>query len=360
MKVRNDYYGDGNNIMKVVFGAGGTGGHLYPAIAIADKLKASNIDVLFLISNNGMDKSILESAGYSNFIEQKVSGFMGKSIFDKIRSIFSLIGSVKDIYKYVSKGDKVIVMGGFVSAPVAVLAKLKGVDLYLHEQNKVMGLVNTVFARMSKKVFLSFTLLNKSFKRSVLTGNPVRDIFYNISTKTKYSSTILVFGGSQGSKIINKTIIGSIDELLKKDRKIIHITGRKLYDECINLYGDKLDKYKNILSILSYADNISDYISDADIIISRAGSGSIFEIVSSRRIGLFIPFKLSAKNHQYHNAKDVVDKGIGVMLEEDLLNCESLNRTIIEIEDNYISYMNEINKEKVIHSADIIVSEVLN
>jgi UDP-N-acetylglucosamine--N-acetylmuramyl-(pentapeptide) pyrophosphoryl-undecaprenol N-acetylglucosamine transferase len=80
------------------------------------------------------------------------------------RSIFSLLLSVKDIYKYVSKGDKVIVMGGFVSAPVAVVAKLKGVDLYLHEQNKVMGLVNSVFAKMSKKVFLSFLLFNASIK----------------------------------------------------------------------------------------------------------------------------------------------------------------------------------------------------
>ncbi len=346
--------------MKVVFGAGGTGGHLYPAIAIADKLKASNIEVLFLISNNGMDKSILESAGYNNYIEQKVSGFMGKSIILKLRSVFSLILSVKDIYKYVSKGDKVIVMGGFVSAPVAVVAKLKGVDLYLHEQNKVMGLVNSIFARMSKKVFLSFTLFNKSLKRSVLTGNPVREIFYSIPSKDKYSSTILVFGGSQGSKIINKTVISSIDELIKNDRKIIHITGRKLYDDCIGLYGDKIDKYKNILNVLSYADNISEYISNADIIISRAGSGSIFEIVSSRRIGLFIPFKLSAKNHQYHNAKDIVDKGLGVMLEEDKLSRDSLDKAIIEIENNYLSYMSRINQELVIHSADIIVSEVFN
>ena len=346
--------------MKVVFGAGGTGGHLYPAIAVADKFRALDIEVLFLISNNGMDKNILESAGYSNYIEQKVSGFMGKSMFNKIRSIFSLLLSVKDIYKYVSKGDKVIVMGGFVSAPVAVVAKLKGVDLYLHEQNKVMGLVNSVFAKMSKKVFLSFLLFNKCIKRSVLTGNPVRDIFYTIPKKTEYSSTILVFGGSQGSRIINKTVISSIDELIKTDRKIIHITGRKLYDECIGLYGDKIDKYKNKLYILSYADNISDYISDADIIISRAGSGSIFEIVSSRRIGLFIPFKMSAKNHQYHNAKDVVDKGLGLMLEEDLLNGESLNKAIIEIEGNYNSYMDRVNKEQIIQSADIIVSEVLN
>ena len=346
--------------MKIIFGAGGTGGHLYPAIAVADKLKALNIEVLFLISNNGMDKNILESAGYSNYIEQNVSGFMGKSIGDKVKSIFSLILSVKDIFKCVSKGDKVIVMGGFVSAPVAVVAKLKSVDLYLHEQNKVMGLVNSIFAKMSKKVFLSFLLFNKCIKRSVLTGNPVRDIFYSIPKKEKYGSTILVFGGSQGSRIINMSVINSIDELVKNDRKIIHITGKKLYDECIDLYGDKLNRYKNMLSVLSYADKISDYISNADIIVSRAGSGSIFEIVSSRRIGLFIPFKMSAKNHQYHNAKDVVDKGLGVMLEEDLLNSESLNKSIIEIEENYKSYMDKINKEKVVHSADIIVSEVLN
>ncbi len=346
--------------MKVIFGAGGTGGHLYPAIAVADKLKASNIEVLFLISNNGMDRAILESAGYTNYIEQKVSGFMGKSIGNKVSSLLSLIVSVRDIFKYVSKGDKVIVMGGFVSAPVAVVAKLKGIDLYLHEQNKVMGLVNSIFARISKKVFLSFLLFNRDIKRSVLTGNPVRDIFYTIPKKSKYSSTILVFGGSQGSRIINKTVVASIDDLIKTDRKVIHITGRKLYDECIGLYGDKLDMYKNKLSVLPYADNISDYISDADIIISRAGSGSIFEIVSSRRIGLFIPFKMSAKNHQYHNAKDVVDKGLGVMLEEDQLDCESLNMAVIKIEENYQSYMDKIDNEQVIHSADIIVSEVLN
>lgn len=350
--------------MKIIFAAGGTGGHLYPAIAIADKIKDRNKnndkDFLFLISNRGIERDILLKAGYSNFIEQDITGFAGRGLRAKIISIVKLFKSVKDIYSLIDRDDKVIITGGFVSAPVAIVAKLKRVDLYLHEQNKVMGVVNRFFASMSRKVFLSFELSGSKLKNAIITGNPIREIFNNIPLKKSYSGKLLIIGGSQGSRLLNSVVASSAERLMKEGKQIVHVTGKKLYDESKLLYGNRLSTYKNQIEVLPYIDNISDYLDDADIIISRSGSGAVFEILASRRVAIYIPFKAATGNHQYYNSKDVVDRGVALMITEDNLSMDSLYQSIVKVEANFDDYLAKLRSVTVTDSASIIVSEVFN
>ena len=250
--------------MKVIFAGGGTGGHLYPAVAISEQLKKNNISFYFMVSDRGIEKSILTPLGYE-FEEQKVSAFMGAGVFGKIKAVLNMIGATTRALKVVKKGDKVVLTGGFAAAPSAIAAIIKGCDLYLHEQNSVMGLVNRIFAKYSKKVFLSFENTKNAKGRIIVTGNPVREAFYSLEPKKDYTNSILVLGGSQGSRKINTLISSSIDELVNNGFHIVHQCGKKLYDETMQMYGDKLEIYENKVKLMPYIDNAVEEMKKADI-----------------------------------------------------------------------------------------------
>ena len=199
--------------MSVIFAGGGTGGHLYPSIALAEVLSQKGIEFKFLVSDRGIDARILTRLGYK-YIEQNVAPFMGKGLFGKINALIKLFGAVIQTYPIIKKGDKVFLSGGFAAAPAAIVAKIKGCELYLHEQNSVMGLVNRTFARVSKKVFLSFPNTKNASGNTVVTGNPVRRVFKTFKKKDDFTGSILVLGGSQGSRAINEIIVKSIDEIM--------------------------------------------------------------------------------------------------------------------------------------------------
>ena len=168
--------------MKVIFAGGGTGGHLYPAVAISEQLKKNNINYYFMVSDRGIERNILRPLN-CQFEEQKVSAYMNQSVTGKIKALFNMIKATGRALKVVQKGDKVILTGGFAAAPSAIAAVLKGCDLYLHEQNSVMGLVNRIFARFRKKVFLSFENTKNAKGSLIVTGNPVREVFIILHLK---------------------------------------------------------------------------------------------------------------------------------------------------------------------------------
>lgn len=207
--------------MKVIFAGGGTGGHLYPAVAISEQLKKNNINYYFMVSDRGIERNILRPLN-CQFEEQKVSAYMNQSVTGKIKALFNMIKATGRALKVVQKGDKVILTGGFAAAPSAIAAVLKGCDLYLHEQNSVMGLVNRIFARFSKKVFLSFENTKNAKGSLIVTGNPVREVFYNTAPKKDYTGRLLILGGSQGSRKINKLISSSIDEIMSLGFNVTH------------------------------------------------------------------------------------------------------------------------------------------
>lgn len=342
---------------KVVFAGGGTGGHLYPAIAISEQLKYHNIDYYFMVSDRGIEKKILQPLNVK-FEEQKVSAYMNQSIVGKIKAVINMFKATFRALKVIKKCDKVVLTGGFVAAPSAIVAILKGCDLYLHEQNSVMGLVNRIFAKFSKKVFLSFESTKNAKGKIIVTGNPIREVFYNTDIKRDYTGKLLVMGGSQGSRKINKLISSSIEEIMLLGFNVLHQCGTKLYEETKEMYTDKLDKYKDKLELKPYIENVIEEMKKADMIVSRSGAGAVFEIKAMKLPAIYIPFAGASENHQYFNALEEKNKGCCVILEESSADTTSLICALKDIKENISLYKNNLKNNTVQKSSEIIFKEL--
>lgn len=340
--------------MRVIFAGGGTGGHLYPSVAVAEVLSRKGIEFKFLISDRGIDARILTRLGY-NYIEQNVSPFMGTSLIGRIKAIAKLCAAVIKTYPLINKSDKVILTGGFAAAPAAVVAKLKGCELYLHEQNSVMGLVNRIFARLAKKVFLSFPDTKNAQGNTIVTGSPVRRVFRTMKKKEGFSGSVLVFGGSQGSRAINKIITDSIDGIIEAGFRVTHQTGENLFRETMQAYGSKAAKYGNKLSVMPYIDNIAAVISASDIVVARSGAGTVFELASAGCPAVYIPLKSASENHQYYNALYAKKAGGALILDE--ARGGELITKLNEIKNNIDIFRSNIREEETPDSANIIVRE---
>ena len=342
--------------MSVIFAGGGTGGHLYPSIALAEVLQNRGVDFKFLVSDRGIDARILTRLGYK-YTEQNVAPFMGKGIFGKIKALAKLSVAVVKTYPMIKKGDKVILTGGFAAAPAAVVAKLKGCDLYLHEQNSVMGLVNRTFAKFSKKVFLSFPDTKNAKGHTVVTGNPVRRVFRTFAKKTDYTGSILVLGGSQGSRAINKIIAGCIDEIMASGFSVTHQTGEGLFRETVEMYGSNINRDGNRLSVKPYIDTVASVMSQTDIVIARSGAGTVFELSALGCPAIYIPLKTAGDNHQYYNALYAEKMGCALILDEDEGSKGALMEKLNEIKENINIFRSKLNEIPLLDSASIIIKE---
>lgn len=342
--------------MRVIFAGGGTGGHLYPAIAIAEVLKKKGIDFKFLVSDRGIEARILTTLGYE-YVEQKVSAFKGKGLFYKIKAVFKLLLAVIKTFSLINKNDKVFLTGGFASAPAAIVAKIKGCQLYLHEQNSVMGLVNRFFAKFSNKVFLSFPETKKATGNIVVTGNPIRKKFKRKNKEEEFKGRILVLGGSQGSKKINELIIDSIEEIINLGFTVFHQTGEGLYNQTLNSYGSLARKYEDKIIIKPYIEDMANKMKDSDIVIARSGAGTVFETIAVGCPAIYIPLKIASDNHQYFNALFANKQGYALILMEDEANKDELIKKILEIKENIDIFKEKIFNTSYINSVDIIVRE---
>jgi len=344
--------------MKVILAGGGTGGHLYPGIAVAEELLKKNVEVLFLVSDRGIDRKILSSLQY-NFVEQHVTALKGKGVTDKIKSLFNLMKSIFESMKLINKGDKVLLLGGFAAASAGFAAVFRRADMYIHEQNSVMGFTNKFFARFAEKVFLSFEDTQKSRGNTEVTGNPVRNDIKNIKVKKHIEKNLLVLGGSQGSRLINNLVADSFIMLQNKGVTLMHQTGEKLFEETKKRYvsnGANLENGK--LSIVKYINDMKNALEWSDVIIARAGSGTVFEIMSAKRPAVLIPLGIAADNHQYFNALYFKNRGFGFLLPEDSVDTKSLTECINNIFSNYDSYRKKFESFKSRNAAKLITEKM--
>ncbi|MGC8769138.1 UDP-N-acetylglucosamine--N-acetylmuramyl-(pentapeptide) pyrophosphoryl-undecaprenol N-acetylglucosamine transferase [Calditerrivibrio sp.] len=342
--------------MKIVIAGGGTGGHLYPGIAIAEKLKDKGIELLFMVSNRGIEKRILTPLGYK-FIEQEETPLKGVSFGRRIKSVGKIIENIKIAMNNVDKSDKVLLLGGFASFSAGMAGMMKSAEIYIHEQNSVMGLSNRFFAKRAKKVFTSFEKTLRAPENSIVVGNPVRSVFALSKSKISPEKNILVVGGSQGSRFLNNLIISAAEELISNGFDIMHQTGERLYDEVIEAYRNSgIDT--NRLNIVRYIDDIASAYNWADLVLSRAGSGSVFEIIYSRRFGIFVPFPDATDNHQYYNALFAEAKGVGVVIEEKDAKKEVFIKAVNDYYENFEKYRENIEKITYVDSAELILREM--
>lgn len=335
--------------MKVIMTGGGTGGHIYPAIAIADKIKRKNPDaeILFVGTERGMEKDLVPKNGYSiKFIT--VSGFNRKKLLKNIKTAMNLVkGSIQARKIIVDfKPDMVIGTGGYVCGPVVRTAHKMGIKTYIHEQNAFPGVTNKLLEKYVDKVFVSFPESKEYFKEQgklVVTGNPIRKSFL-VSSINNYREelninpndfVILCFGGSLGAQKINSAMLSVVESLNNiDDIRLFFITGKIYYNAINNELKEKGIVLSENINILEYADNIHEYITSADLIISRAGALTVSEITACGKASILIPSPNVTGNHQFFNAKVVADKGGAIIIEEKDLTDNKLVSTILRLKNN--------------------------
>jgi len=348
--------------MKIIMTGGGTGGHIYPAIAIADEIisRRPDADILFLGTEKGLEKTLVPENGYPiKFI--KASGLNRKKLLRNIKVLSEVLGGIseaKAILK-VFKPDIVIGTGGYVCGPVALAAKKMGARVFIHEQNAFPGITNKLLAKHAEKIFLGFEEASGSFKEKsklVYSGNPVRKDFFGSDREkarealgiSRESFMILSFGGSQGAERINSvmtevsTVFSGLSGIF-----VIFVTGKKHYEKVSDsLRGIKTASSGNI-QVLPYMDAAALYLSACDIVISRAGAITVSEISVCGKPAILIPSPNVTGNHQFFNAKVLADRGGAVLIEEKDLNAENLIDILLKMKNDraILDKMAEVNKK---------------
>jgi UDP-N-acetylglucosamine--N-acetylmuramyl-(pentapeptide) pyrophosphoryl-undecaprenol N-acetylglucosamine transferase len=343
--------------VRFIFGAGGTGGHIIPALAIALELSEEKHDIAFIGNKNGMEEGIITRNGFT-FLPIKVQKIYRKITFGHIRFpflfIYSVLRSMLYIFKF--KPDAILCTGGFVSGPVALAAILTGRMLFSQDGNSFPGLTTRIISKRAKAVFIASDAARKYLKNAhcILTGNPIlkfqtidkEGINYSALNLRKDTKKLFVIGGSQGSVIINKAISNCLETLLASGVDVIWQTGKSHYE---NIQA----KYGNISGVhcFGFTDKMSEYYQMADLATSRAGALSIAELTEYRIPTVFIPLPTSAENHQLKNAIAQENLGTGLVLEQKNLNSDTLMNSIIKIISDYSQYFEHFSKLKANNAA---------
>ena len=316
-----------NKNIKIIITGGGTGGHVFPAISIADKLKELKPDaqILFIGSDNRLETTAVPKAGY-DFKGLPVRGLQRKinlQFFDTVFRLMKSIGMAKKIIRNF-KPDVVVGVGGYASAPVMYVANKKGIPTVIQEQNSFPGITNRRLATKASAICVAYEGMEKYFPADKLhfTGNPVRNLKTNLSQEEareffrldSNKKTILVTGGSLGAKTINNSVVKFIEDIKKSDFQMIWQTGKRYFDDAVNIY-EKHGKPANIY-VTKFIDKMDLAYKAADLVISRAGAITISELALLGKAAIFVPSPNVAEDHQTKNAMALVKINAAEMIKD--------------------------------------------
>ncbi|GDX84999.1 UDP-N-acetylglucosamine--N-acetylmuramyl-(pentapeptide) pyrophosphoryl-undecaprenol N-acetylglucosamine transferase [Methylococcaceae bacterium] len=312
---------------RIVIMAGGTGGHIFPALAVAQFLQKQGWEVSWLGTKAGLESRVIPENGIE-IDWLSVSGLRGKGIFSKFTAIFKLAKSCVEARRILKqrKPNIVLGMGGFVAAPGGLMAKFLGIPLIIHEQNRVVGTTNKLLAKIATKVLQGFPNSFAPSVEAICTGNPLRETLKQIPPAPLQSGellNILVVGGSQGAKALNETVPNTI-ALLKNSVQIRHQTGAAMQNEVA-------EKYKTLnlnAEVSAFIDDMAAAYSWADLIICRAGAMTISEVAAMGIPAIFIPLSSAIDDHQTANAKYLTDFGVAILVKQSDLTAENLVQQI--------------------------------
>ncbi len=323
---------------KTVFiSGGGTGGHLYPALAVGQKLreKERDLEIIFIGSRREVEREIMEKQG-EKFIQLRIQGLRGRGI----KAILSLplvaAAFLTSIFLVMKKNPSLVIgAGGYSSGPVVLAASLLGKPTLIMEQNARPGFTNRLLRPFVRRAVVSFPGTASYFgQKGVYLGNPVREGFARIKPRTsRQPFTLLIFGGSQGSHFLNRMVVEALPWLkARKDQlKIFHQTGPTDFPWIKKAYA--LHGFSQVI-VAPYFLDMPDRFAQADLILCRAGATSIAEIIAARKPALLIPFARATENHQYWNAYELVSRGAADMLLEGEATAEVLAKKILAYFDH--------------------------
>lgn len=314
--------------MRVIFAGGGTGGHLFPAVALAQLLlqQDERAEVLFVGTERGIEQRLLPKLGLP-LVTVDMVGLLGRGWRGRLevgpRLVKSLIQSLGIIRKF--KPDLVVGVGGYASVPLALAAKILGIPLVIHEQNATPGLSNRVLGRLSNLVCLSYANSAERFGKAntLVTGNPLRAGFSDVSAALPEQVQILVFGGSRGARAINQAVTGMLAMLkqLPQQPFILHQTGEDDFESVARAYRDA--GYGDA-KVVPFIDDMVNAYEQSQLVICRSGATTLAELTCCGRPALLIPFPYATGDHQTTNAMTLVDAGAAVMIAQRELNGETL------------------------------------
>ncbi|MFH1189331.1 MAG: undecaprenyldiphospho-muramoylpentapeptide beta-N-acetylglucosaminyltransferase [Candidatus Omnitrophota bacterium] len=361
---------------RIAIAAGGSGGHIFPAIALGRSLSAcgKDIDILHIGSDKALDRRIFEKEGvrYSMLSANKLSyGISPRTALAFFRLLADVFRAVSIIRSY--RPDVAVGFGGYVSFPVVFAAKLFGIPSIVHEQNVVPGRANRLLFRLARKIAVSFEETSGHIGRyagkCVLTGNPVRAEISRslrlaeggLSGPSGKKFTILVIGGSQGASFLNRTFIAAVSSMDAGSRssiQAIHITGVKDYEWASRSYADIGIEHR----VHSFVDRIEDAYAAADIVVTRSGASAIFELALLRKPMILVPYPF-AMSHQLDNALVFSGRGAALLAEEKDLDAGRFAGIILAL-------MKDANRVKALseaagrlakpHAADDLAREVMD
>jgi len=317
------------NKNKIIISGGGTGGHIFPAISIANALKNidSNIEILFVGAEGKMEMEKVPAAGYK-ILGLPIRGLQRNFSKENLKFFFRLFKSLRKAKKIIKefKPDIAVGVGGYASGPLLFMANRSGLPTLIQEQNSYAGLTNKLLSKNASKICVAYDNMDKFFpiEKIILTGNPIRKDLANLDEKKdeaysffnlkKDKKTILILGGSLGARTINNSVLAYVEELIKFDVQVIWQTGKNYFSKAKeNLQGLK---HENII-LTDFISRMDFAYSIADLVISRAGAGTISELCFVEKACILVPSPNVSEDHQTKNALALVNSEAAIMISDD-------------------------------------------
>ena len=358
---------------KFIISGGGTGGHIFPAISIANALKKKRPDAKFLFvgAEGRMEMEKVPNAGYE-IVGLPVSGFNRGSLLKNFKVLFRLFKSLRMAKKVVRDfaPDIAVGVGGYASGPTLYMAHRSGVPTVLQEQNSYAGVTNKLLAKKAAKICVAYEGMERFFPQDkiILTGNPVRQDFLEVAPKSQEAydffhfspakKTLLIIGGSLGARTINQSVIAGLSKLKEAGIQVLWQTGKRYYEGALKAYEPfKTDD----IVVTDFVKRMDYAYSIADLVVSRAGASSISELCLLGKPSILVPSPNVAEDHQTKNAQALATRKAAVMVADRDANSVLLDEAIRMIADEPL--LNELgeNAKKMaqLDSADRIADEIL-
>lgn len=359
--------------MKIIISGGGTGGHIFPALAIANAIKAidMNAEILFVGAEGKMEMEKIPAAGYR--IEGlNISGLQRSFTFKNLSFPFKVLSSLNRAGKIIDnfKPDVAIGVGGYASGPLLYMASCKGIPAIIQEQNSYPGITNKILAGKVKKICVAYEGMNRFFPESklVMTGNPVRADILEIGNKKKEAAvyfgldeqlkTILIVGGSQGARSINRSILAGIHKFKDAGIQLIWQTGKAFYEEALASTKSTSEKSFKAYDFINRMDLA---YAMADLVLSRAGASTVSELCIVAKPAIMVPLPSAAEDHQTKNIQSLVDKKAAILVKDNEVTSILVDKAIEVIcNENLLAELKmNIAKLALPNSAKQIAIEVM-
>lgn len=326
--------------MRVIISAGGTGGHIYPALAILNKIKEKEpgSEFLYIGTHNRMEKDIIPAYGI-RYEAIEIYGLNRKNILKNFKTFKCFIEAKKKCKKLMKefRPDCVIGVGGYVTGPVISSAHKLGIKTFIHEQNSIPGKANLYLSKFADNIFISFKSSGKYFPeyKTIYTGNPCSEEAIHSSKIDKKElglnpnkKLVLFVMGSLGSSKVNDMLYKTMNLVKSKEYEILFVTGKDSYEEMSQ------KKYPSNVKVVPFIEKMTRVMKVTDLIVSRAGASTLSEIIALHIPSILIPSPYVPNNHQYMNALDLKEKDAAIMIEEKNLKSELLVNTIDQLLNN--------------------------